>query len=271
MSSAVAGRCIAIPRVLVQRDARGWPARVQTRTRDHGRRHTRQKRSHRPGARPRVPRPKTRLRSRRTHADHRQRQLTARAPIHLRAAATRQRIRCGPLCGPTRSRRQRIPADVSGRWTGLEGHRNPACELGFRVFMRTGATGLEPATPRRRRGLVETAPTSSSAVQRGHHSRRRTYGAPLPTHGKLRMRSGPKKQLPLLDPIGLHECRHLCDSHARGRDPLERIGDYVGTAAPYMTDRYRHLLKGRSGGGTEVRRVPRPCRHRERRLEQLDS
>ncbi len=48
-----------------------------------------------------------------------------------------------------------------------------------------------------------------------------------------------------MTPIGLHECRHTYVSlmHAAGLT-LERIGDYVGHASTYMTDRYRHLLEG---------------------------
>ena len=30
---------------------------------------------------------------------------------------------------------------------------------------------------------------------------------------------------------------------------LERIGDFVGHASSYMTDRYHHLLPGRRGRG----------------------
>jgi integrase len=49
----------------------------------------------------------------------------------------------------------------------------------------------------------------------------------------------------LLEPIGLHECRHTFVSlmHAAGV-PLERIGDYVGHSSTWMTDRYRHLIQG---------------------------
>jgi integrase len=51
--------------------------------------------------------------------------------------------------------------------------------------------------------------------------------------------------LPELEPIGLHECRHTYVTlmHAAG-DSLETIGDYVGHSSAYMTDRYRHLIKG---------------------------
>jgi integrase len=54
-----------------------------------------------------------------------------------------------------------------------------------------------------------------------------------------------KKELALLQPIGLHECRHTFVSllHDAGLS-LERIGDYVGHSSSYMTDRYRHLLAG---------------------------
>lgn len=47
----------------------------------------------------------------------------------------------------------------------------------------------------------------------------------------------------LLQPILLHECRHTYVSlmFAAGVS-LEKIGDYVGHASSYMTDRYRHLL-----------------------------
>jgi integrase len=52
-------------------------------------------------------------------------------------------------------------------------------------------------------------------------------------------------ELPALVPIGLHECRHTFVSlmHDAGLS-LERIGDYVGHSSAYMTDKYRHLLKG---------------------------
>jgi integrase len=55
----------------------------------------------------------------------------------------------------------------------------------------------------------------------------------------------PKDKLVLLNPIGLHECRHTFVSllHDAGLS-LERIGDYVGHSSTYMTDRYRHLLEG---------------------------
>ena len=45
--------------------------------------------------------------------------------------------------------------------------------------------------------------------------------------------------------VGFHEARHTFVSifHAAGI-PLERIGDYVGHAGPYMTNRYRHLIEG---------------------------
>jgi integrase len=54
-----------------------------------------------------------------------------------------------------------------------------------------------------------------------------------------------EKKLEPLTPIGLHECRHtfvsLCfDAGLR----LEEIGDYVGHSSTYMTDHYRHLIKG---------------------------
>jgi integrase len=54
-----------------------------------------------------------------------------------------------------------------------------------------------------------------------------------------------KNEQPPLDPIGLHECRHtyvslMCDAGFS----LAQVGDYVGHSSEYMTDRYRHLLKG---------------------------
>lgn len=54
-----------------------------------------------------------------------------------------------------------------------------------------------------------------------------------------------EQELPLLVPIGLHECRHSYVSlmHAAGFD-LQRIGDYIGHSSAYMTDKYRHLLDG---------------------------
>lgn len=60
---------------------------------------------------------------------------------------------------------------------------------------------------------------------------------------KLESEKRAKNELPPLNPIGLHECRHTYVSlmHAAGIS-LEEIGDYVGHASTYMTDRYRHLL-----------------------------
>ncbi|MGD0166854.1 MAG: site-specific integrase [Gaiellaceae bacterium] len=49
----------------------------------------------------------------------------------------------------------------------------------------------------------------------------------------------------LLEPIGLHECRHTFVSLAFAAGlSLEAIGDFVGHGSAYMTDRYRHLLDG---------------------------
>lgn len=52
-----------------------------------------------------------------------------------------------------------------------------------------------------------------------------------------------EKKLPLLVPIGLHECRHTYVSlmYAAGLT-LEQIGDFVGHSSAHMTEQYRHLL-----------------------------
>lgn len=51
------------------------------------------------------------------------------------------------------------------------------------------------------------------------------------------------RNLPPLEPIGLHECRHTYVSFMyEAGIPLETIGDFVGHASTYMTDRYRHLM-----------------------------
>jgi integrase len=65
-----------------------------------------------------------------------------------------------------------------------------------------------------------------------------------------------EKELPPLEPIGLHECRHTYVSlmFAAGCS-LEEIGDYVGHSSSYMTDRNRHLIEGQ----------------RERAAERLDT
>jgi integrase len=62
-----------------------------------------------------------------------------------------------------------------------------------------------------------------------------------------------EEEMPLLEPIGLHECRHTYVSimHDAGLS-LERIGDYVGHSSTYMTDRYRHLLKGHEAEAAAV-------------------
>ena len=54
-----------------------------------------------------------------------------------------------------------------------------------------------------------------------------------------------KRKRATLDPIGLHECRHTYVSiMADAGVSLERMADYVGHSSTYMTDRYRHLIKG---------------------------
>jgi integrase len=51
----------------------------------------------------------------------------------------------------------------------------------------------------------------------------------------------------LLEPIGLHECRHSAVTlFWEAGLSLEEIGDYVGHSSTYMTDRYRHLREGRA-------------------------
>jgi hypothetical protein len=66
-----------------------------------------------------------------------------------------------------------------------------------------------------------------------------------------------------LKPIGLHELRHSYVSlmHDAGFSP-ERLGDYVGHSSAYMTDAYRHLIKGtrpipRSGSSPTLPERPR--------------
>jgi integrase len=83
-----------------------------------------------------------------------------------------------------------------------------------------GRTATEPFTPSHVRRMAEKAWQAATLERR-------------------------RKKLSLLDPIGLHECRHTYVTLMyEAGVPLERIGDYVGHSTTYMTDRYRHLLEG---------------------------
>jgi integrase len=57
---------------------------------------------------------------------------------------------------------------------------------------------------------------------------------------------------PLLDPIGLHECRHTFVSmmHDAGFS-LEEIAPYAGHSSTYMTERYKHLIDGHEARAKE--------------------
>lgn len=92
-------------------------------------------------------------------------------------------------------------------------------------------------------GRTPTEPFTPSAV------RRRALAA-WSAENRRRLEAAAQNDEPpprLLEPIRLHECRHTYVSlmHAAGV-PLERIGDYVGHSSTYMTDRYRHLLRGQA-------------------------
>ena len=91
-----------------------------------------------------------------------------------------------------------------------------------------GRTSTDPFTPTTVRKAAIKAWTMENAKRTEKHEKARAKGHPA-----------------VLVPIGLHECRHTYVSlmHAAGCS-LEEIGDYVGHASSYMTDRYRHLLDG---------------------------
>jgi integrase len=76
----------------------------------------------------------------------------------------------------------------------------------------------------------------------------------------------------LLVAIGLHEARHTFVSlmHNAGLS-LERIGDYVGHASTYMTDRYRHLLEGHEAEAARLLDEYLARADTRGRLEQLDN
>ena len=81
-----------------------------------------------------------------------------------------------------------------------------------------------------------------------------------------------EREAKLLEPIGLHECRHTFVSlmHDAGVS-LERIGDYVGHSSTYMTDRYRHLIEGHEAEAAKMLDDYLARATSTGRIKQLDS
>lgn len=70
---------------------------------------------------------------------------------------------------------------------------------------------------------------------------------PQARHGRLETANTEraKKKLPPLQPVGLHECRHVFVSMlADAGFSLEEIAPYAGHSSTFMTERYKHLITG---------------------------
>jgi integrase len=128
-------------------------------------------------------------------------------------------------------------------WDDFEGEIAPKSEKGTRTV---------PVPPMLRRYLLEHRARTGRRGEALFFGR--TEGAPFtPSHVRRQASKAwatanverAEKQLPLLESFGLHEARHTYVSlmHAAGIS-LERIGDYIGHASAYMTERYRHLIEG---------------------------
>jgi integrase len=139
---------------------------------------------------------------------------------------------------------------VSRGWDAKEGEIAPKSRKGTRVV---------PVTPLLRDYLLEhkaaTARGGSDFVFGARADRTFT-----PSYIRKRAKTAweatsARRQEQGLEPllaIGLHECRHTYVSlmHHAGFS-LEEIGDYVGHSTAYMTDAYRHLLKGHEARAAE--------------------
>lgn len=79
------------------------------------------------------------------------------------------------------------------------------------------------------------------------------------------------READLLDPIGLHECRHVWVSllHDAGFS-LEQIAAFAGHGSAWMTERYKHLLPGAAASAGEQFGAYLERASTLRRLEQLD-
>jgi integrase len=134
-------------------------------------------------------------------------------------------VKAGPIEPKSRKGRRRVPITRTLR-SYLVDHR-----------LRTGRRGGDFVF-----GSVADRPFTPS------HIRKRAKRAWAAAN-----ESRSRRKLPALVPIGLHECRHTFVSlmHDAGL-PLERIGDYVGHGSSYMTDRYRHLLRGHENEAAQL-------------------
>jgi integrase len=134
-------------------------------------------------------------------------------------------------------------------WDDQEGEILPKSEKGTRTvpitaLLRDYLAEHKTRTGRDGRDFVFGATADRPFTP--SHVRRSAAKAWAAADEKEREKAKEERRKPkLLQPIGLHECRHTFVSlmHDAGLS-LERIGDYVGHSSTYMTDRYRHLLEG---------------------------
>jgi integrase len=132
---------------------------------------------------------------------------------------------------------------LSRSWDAKEGPVEPKSRKGTRTV---------PLTPALRDLLAERKAAT------GREGEQFVFGvhadAPFtPSHIRKRAKTAweaanverAKRQQDPLVPIGFHECRHSYVSlMVDAGFSLERVGDYVGHASTYMSERYRHLLDG---------------------------
>jgi len=130
---------------------------------------------------------------------------------------------------------------VSRSWDDIEGDTQPKSRKGTRkvpipALLSKGLAEHLAATGRRGDdfifGSTRDTPFDPNKVRR----------VALDGWAVENKKRADRKQ-PELNSIGLHECRHTYVSFMYEAGlPLETIGDFVGHASTYMTDRYRHLM-----------------------------
>lgn len=120
-----------------------------------------------------------------------------------------------------------------------------------------GSTASSPFTPKNVRRKANSAWAKENKWREEENEERKKDGRP---------------KLAPLAPITLHEARHTYVTlmFYAGLS-LERIGDYVGHSSTYMTDRYRHLLKGHEKEAWDMLDAFLALANTAARVNQLDA
>jgi integrase len=159
--------------------------------------------------------------------------------------------KCGAVLPKSKAGTRRVPLVPTLRRILLE-HRMAAGHADAAAFVFASPRSRHaPFTPSAVRRRAETAWKTANrkrleeAVERAWKAAR--LAPEYETEWKAANEARVEKEVDLLVPIGLHECRHTFVSlMAAAGVPLEVIGDLVGHSSTYMVDRYRHLIEGQA-------------------------